>query len=367
VPVGSPARVLLRLSNLSRLPTGTLLLEDRLPYALGSRPRLVLERLAGQRASTVAYTVRAEVRGRYDVGPLVVRLMDPFGLCELSRSFQTIGKLTVVPQVVSLPSIRLAGEYAGSGDSRARSVAVHGEDDVATREYRNGDDLRRVHWRSTARVGELMVRREEQPWESRATVVLDTRRQGHRGEGPTSSFEWAVSATASIALHLRRSGYKVRLVTGGGVDLDTTERDGEGAVLDCLAEVNVSAAHDVGSLIERVRRRSEGGLVIAVLGGLSPAEAESMAALRKSGTTCIALLINSSTWLNLPEPARAEAVTAHETAALALLRTGWRVIGVEHGANLNALWPQAARGSQGFALRAAMAETVAVSGGARNG
>jgi uncharacterized protein (DUF58 family) len=367
VPVGSPARVLLRLANLSRLPTGTLLLEDRLPYALGSRPRLVLERLAGQRASTVAYTVRAEVRGRYDVGPLVVRLMDPFGLCELSRSFQTIGKLTVVPQVVSLPSVRLAGEYAGSGDSRARSVAVHGEDDVATREYRNGDDLRRVHWRSTARVGELMVRREEQPWESRATIVLDTRRQGHRGEGPTSSFEWAVSATASIALHLRRSGYKVRLVTGGGVDLDTTERDGEGAVLDCLAEVNVSAAHDVGSLIERVRRRSEGGLVIAVLGGLSPAEAESMAALRKSSTTCIALLINSSTWLNLPEPARAEAVTAHETAALALLRTGWRVIGVEHGANLNALWPQAARGSQGFALRAAMAETVAVSGGARNG
>src|SRR5690606_33189547 len=125
----------------------------------------------------------------------------------------------------------LAGEYVGSGDSRARSVAVHGEDDVATREYRNGDDLRRVHWRSTARVGELMVRREEQPWESRATIVLDTRRHGHHGEGPTSSFEWAVSAAGSVALHLRRSGYRIRLVTGmsaatpGGaasVDFDTT-------------------------------------------------------------------------------------------------------------------------------------------------
>lgn len=363
VPVGSSARVLLRLSNLSRLPTGTLLLEDRLPYALGSRPRLVLERLGAQRASTVAYTVRAEVRGRYEVGPLVVRLTDPFGLCELARSFTTVSRLTVVPQVVPLPNVRLTGEYAGTGDSRARSVAVHGEDDVATREYRDGDDLRRVHWRSTARTGELMVRREEQPWESRATLVLDTRRQGHRGEGPTSSFEWAVSATASIGLHLRRSGYKIRLVTGGGADLDTMERDGEGALLDCLADVNLSATHAIPPLVERIRRRGDGGLVIAVLGGLSLGEAESLGALRISGTTCIALLIDPATWLNLADDVRAQTNSDHEAAALTLLRTGWRIISVEHGANLAALWPQAARGSQGFAWRAAMAETVAPSPG----
>jgi uncharacterized protein (DUF58 family) len=371
VPVGVPARVMLRLSNLSRLPTGTLLLEDRLPYALGTRPRLVLERLGGQRASTVAYTVRAEVRGRYEVGPLLVRLTDPFGLCELTRSFATTARLTVVPQTVALPSVRLAGEYAGSGDSRARSVAVHGEDDIATREYRNGDDLRRVHWRSTARVGELMVRREEQPWESRATVVLDTRRHGHHGEGPTSSFEWAVSAAASIALHLRRSGYRIRLVMsgagmtspgGGGVDLDTTEHDGEGALLDAMAEVNLAGASNIPALVDRVRHRSDGGLVIAVLGGLSVTEAEALGALRASGTTCIALLINSATWLNQTDARRAQSAADHEAAALTLMRTGWRVVGIEHGANLAALWPQAARGSQGFAFRAAMAETVAPSG-----
>ncbi len=194
VPVGASSRVLLRLQNLSRLPTGTLLLEDRLPYALGSRPRVVLERLGANQASSVAYTVRADVRGRYEVGPLIIRLTDPFGLCELSRSFPSVDQLTVIPQVTALPSVRLAGEYAGAGESRARSVAVHGEDDAATREYRRGDDLRRVHWRSTARTGELMVRREEQPWESRATVVLDTRAAAHLGDGPTASFEWAVSA-----------------------------------------------------------------------------------------------------------------------------------------------------------------------------
>ncbi|MGC9667333.1 DUF58 domain-containing protein [Planosporangium sp. 12N6] len=359
VPVGASAQVVLRLQNLSRLHTGTLMLEDRLPYALGSRPRLVLERLAARQVSSVAYRVRADVRGRYEVGPLAVRLSDPFGLCELSRSFSTVDRLTVTPQVFPLPSIRLAGEFAGTGESRARSVAVHGEDDAATREYRHGDDLRRVHWRSTARVGEMMVRREEQPWESRATVVLDTRASAHRGEGPTASFEWTVSAAASIALHLRHSGYKLRLVTGMGVDLTVNEVDGAGALLDHLAEVTLSEQGDIATLVDQVRRRSDGGLVIGLFGLLSPAEAELLAGLRGNGTTCVALFVDSTTWLNSGAGSRETTARTHEAAALALLRGGWRVVPVGHGARLPALWPQAARGSQGFAYRATMAETVA--------
>jgi uncharacterized protein (DUF58 family) len=363
VQAGGNARVLLRLQNVSRLPTGTLLLEDRLPYALGSRPRLVLERLGAQQASSVAYTVRAELRGRYDVGPLNLRMTDPFGLCELTRSFPSSDKLTVIPHVTPLQLVRLAGEYSGTGDSRARSVAVHGEDDAATREYRRGDDLRRVHWRSTARVGELMVRREEQPWESRATVLLDTRASAHRGEGPTASFEWAVSASASIAVHLRQAGYRLRMVTDAGADLDATEATGDGMLLDHLAEVKLSGRGDVAMLVDHVRRRGDGGLVIAMLGLLTPAEARLLAALRSSGTTCVAFFMDAHSWLNLPAPAREAAERDHAAAALALLQSGWRVVPVKHGDQLPTLWPQAARGQQGFALRAAMAETVTIGGG----
>jgi len=359
VPVGSNARVVLRLQNLSRLPTGTLLLEDRLPYALGSRPRVVLERLGAQQASSVAYTVRAEVRGRYEVGPLVVRLTDPFGLCELTRAFPSVDRLTVIPQVTALPSVRLAGEYAGSGDSRARSVAVHGDDDSATREYRRGDDLRRVHWKSTARTGELMVRREEQPWETRATVVLDTRAYAHRGEGPTASFEWAVAAAASIAVHFRSNGYRLRLVTDTGIDADATEADGDGLLLDRLADVTASQRSDIATLVDQVRRRSDSSLVVALFGALTPTEAELLAGLRGNRSTCVGLLIDSSTWMNLSPDERAEADRAHGAAALSLLQSGWRVIGVNHGDQLPSLWPQLARGSQGFAWRAALAETIA--------
>src|SRR5690606_26888518 len=180
---------------------------------------------------------------------------------------------------------------------------------------------------------------------------------------PTASFEWAVSAAASMATHLRHAGYRVRLVSGDGIDVDASDLVGDGELLDYLAEVKPGQRGEISTLVDLVRRRSDGGLIIALLGALDPAEAELLGALRANNATCVGFLIDTSTWLALPTAAREAADTAHGAAALGLLRSGWRVVGVEHGAKLPTLWPQVARGSQGFAWRAALAETVA--GGVR--
>src|SRR5438105_13844791 len=87
-----------------------------------------------------------------------------------------------------------ASREARMGSMQASRVPV-GIDFFALREYEMGDDLRRVHWRSTARTGELMLRQDEMPWESRATILLDNRPSTHSGD----SFERAVEAAASIA------------------------------------------------------------------------------------------------------------------------------------------------------------------------
>ena len=121
---------------------------------------------------------------------------------------------------------------------RPRASRRPGEDDVAPREYRHGDDLRRVHWRSTARRGELMVRREEQPWQSRGDAAPRHPARARTGAtGPAGSFEQAVSAAASIGVHLCRAGLEpaLRHRRGRGAAGRVRGRRFEGLLLDTLA------------------------------------------------------------------------------------------------------------------------------------
>ena len=348
---GQESAVTLRLDNISRLPTGLLLVEDRVPYVLGSRPRFVLDRVEPRGRREVTYTVRSDVRGRYQLGPLSIRLTDPFGMCELTRAFSSRDTLVVTPPVQELPLVPLAGEWTGSGESRSRSLASAGEDDAGTREYRQGDDLRRVHWRSTARLGQLMVRREEQPWQARCTVLLDTRSTAHGGEGPGSSFEWAVSAAASVAVHLVRHGYFVRLVTdtgaafgGGDQTLDGRGGDVEGALLDALAVVDTSSNTSLRDASASLRRGGGDGLLVAVLGTIDPEETRLLSRLRHGSTTAVGVLLDTATWGSSAVRRRAAAAGTDTEGSAALLRaSGWRVMPVHAGESLPDRWHEASR------------------------
>jgi uncharacterized protein (DUF58 family) len=351
VPAGSPARVVVRLDNVSRLPTGLMLVDDHVPYVLGPRPRFVLDRVEPRGRREIEYRVRSDVRGHFSLGPLTLRLTDPFGLVELSRSYSATDALIVTPPVERLPTVPLGGEWSGTGESRSRSLAVAGEDDATTREYRHGDDLRRVHWRSTARAGELMVRREEQPWQSAATVLLDTRRRAHRGEGPGASFEWAVGAAASVGLHLARTGYDVRLVTDSGATVSSEGRDGdfglgdfEGMLLEALAVVGPSGRGDLRGSGTVLGRGGGSGLLVAVLGKLDTEDAEWLGRLRHGATGAVAVLTETHTWsARASTPARRSAAGEVDAAVLLLRRAGWRVVRASAGQTLADVWPGASR------------------------
>ncbi len=348
LPVGHTAQVRLRLENVSRLPTSLLYVEDSLSYTLGAKPRFVLDRVEAGGKRDVVYPVRSDVRGKFRVGPLTIRMADPFGLCELTRAFSAVDHLVVTPVVSPLPVTGLGGEWAGGGDTQARQVASAGEDDASTREYRYGDDLRKVHWKSTARTGELMVRREEQPWQSRATLLLDTRAHAHYGDGPGSSFEWAVAASASIGVHLARHGYTLRFVTDTGVDLEgTTLSTAEAVLLDQLAIVEASTRGSLPLTAARMTRGGGEGLLVAVCGTLNADEAMALGRLRNQASACIAVLIDTGSWTNLGPRAKAETEAALDSGAALLRQAGWRVIIARHGTTLASLWPQVAMSRTG--------------------
>ncbi|MFE9421840.1 DUF58 domain-containing protein [Kitasatospora sp. NPDC006697] len=355
-PAGSEARVHLRVDNISRVPTGLLMLEDKVPYVLGPRPRFVLDRVEPRGFREVSYRVRSDLRGRYPLGPLQLRLSDPFGMCELTRSFSSSDILTVVPLVQPLPAIKLAGEWAGYGESHSRAVALAGDDDTVPREYRQGDDLRRVHWKSTAKYGELMVRREEQPLKARATVLLDTREIGHRGSGPASSFEWAVSCAASVGHHLLERGYQTRLLTDTGTQVPQTRTNGGtsvsesiGLLLDALAVVEHSTGGGLRRAGEALRQSGE-GLLVAIVGELDDDQVAELARLRRSAGAAVVFALDTGSWAGLraliPGGASGE---ARQQQLRRLRESGWTVLEAKAGDTVPDLWRLADVRAQGAA------------------
>ncbi|GAA1769287.1 DUF58 domain-containing protein [Nocardioides hankookensis] len=339
VAAGQPARVTLTLANDGLAPNGVLLLEDQVPYVLGTRPRFVLEGISQGWRHSVSYQVRSDVRGRFEIGPMSVRVSDPFGLVELGRTFRTTVPLTVTPRTVPLAHIPLGGAWTGSGDNRPRAFATGSAEDVTVREYRQGDDLRRVHWRSSAKLGELMVRREEQPWQSRATLFLDNRTIAHRGQGIASSLEAAVSAAASIAVHLTHRGFAVRLVTATGeeagsawhvrgADLNT------GPLLESLAVVQPVGQPRLDT--SWLGEGAHGGLTVAVFGAVEATDLPVLRRMQHHAGSAVAVAVDVGAWIG--------AAPSADTTRL-LGQQGWRAAALRPRDRLEAVWQELAHTS----------------------
>ncbi|TQN43425.1 uncharacterized protein (DUF58 family) [Blastococcus colisei] len=353
VPRGETADVVLELTNSDTRTGGLWLLTEQLPADLGSSPRFLVERLAPGARTALSYRVHGARRGRHVLGPLRLRLVDPFGLVERSAVGADSAPLLVVPRVRPLGTDGPAGGHGGGGEGSRRTIAVHGEDDVSIREYRQGDDLRKVHWRATARTGELMVRLEERPWRAQATLLVDTRARAHvvaprvrtadavrigpAGDDapPVDSLEWVVEAAASIGTELGRRGAALRAVTDTGELVPASGRGRLGAedLLDRLAAIGPSRHSGLGVGVEQVCRAAGDGPVVCLLGAVGPDDVVELIRSRTGPTTDLAILTDIESWV-APAPGRGRRMSTASRGALAaaredaatLLRTaGWRV------------------------------------------
>jgi uncharacterized protein (DUF58 family) len=352
VPRGQSADVRLELTNADTRTGGLWVVTEQLPGALGHAPRFVVERLAAGTTTALGYRVHGSHRGRHVLGPLRLRLVDPFGLVERSAAGTDTAPLLVVPRVRPLGPGGPAGGHGGGGNGSRRSIAVHGEDDVSTREYRHGDDLRKVHWRATARTGELMVRLEERPWRAQATLLLDTRAHAHvvniRGPGtvrtgppgddcpPPDSLEWLVEAAASFGTAMAGRGAALRTVTDSGELAPAIGRGSLGAddLLDRLAGVLPSRVATLTTGVEQLCRAAGDGPVICLLGAVGPDDVVDLIRARSGPTTDLAVLVHLESWADtglargrraLSAASRGELARQRNDAAALLRAAGWRV------------------------------------------
>ncbi|MEJ1922972.1 DUF58 domain-containing protein [Microbacterium sp. KHB019] len=189
----------------------------------------------------IRYSITGVRRGVWPVGPLSLRTIDPFGVAQRTQSFGDTRTVTVVPEVVPLSPMSSEVGAAGGTAHTASARLGQGSDNLSPRLYVSGDSMRRIHWRATAHRGDLMVRQEEEEASPDAIVILDraARRWAPRSDTADPTFESAVAACASAALHLVQEGYSVDVRDSGGTVLGQLrgQEDDRDSLLVALAMV----------------------------------------------------------------------------------------------------------------------------------
>lgn len=190
-------------------------IEERLPFAPGGTPRLFLPNVG--RESRIDYEAPCLLRGRYRLGQIGIASGFPLGVARASRVLEPAAParrpaLTIYPR--TLPVGAFVMQAAAGGDG-SRPAAARGRDLFReVRPYRTGDNVRDVHWRASARTGELLVKEFDQVDAHELLLVLDLDMRVHAGEGPRHTLEYAVEICASLAASAIARGQAVGLAGG---------------------------------------------------------------------------------------------------------------------------------------------------------
>jgi uncharacterized protein (DUF58 family) len=280
VGVGETASVVTTARNESPRPSPAARWREYAPPAVGVQPSAPFPRL-GAHQSNVSHgrdtivlrqEVRALHRGSHPVGPLIVSRTDPFGLAFAEYTLGQPRQFVVTPRVQALSTGDLDIARSEGTEHELLRHSIPSADELIAREYRQGDPLRRVHWRATARHDKLMVRQEEQRSNPEAWLLFDTR----PGAGTDAEFETLVELVASVGVHLLDHGFVVSVVETGTRQLSGRSGAGRTGTLG-----SATPTYDVGSADRLLL--ADLAAVDQDFEGRDDAVAELAAGLRRSG------------------------------------------------------------------------------------
>lgn len=233
--VGDLVAVVLHVRNRGGLPVPWVLLEDLLPrHAFLPPPprllvkgkRLQLAMLKGRSRKTILYQLECNRRGYFQIGPLVLETGDLFGLHRRYRVVTDPHFLMVYPEVLALEGYDVASRRP-IGEIRMSYRLYEDPTRIAgVRRFEPGDPLNRVHWRATARTGELHSKVYEPSTIAGATLVVDFHRDAYHPRDRDFRSELAVTAAASLANALYEMNQQVGLVTNGRDAADRIRQEG---------------------------------------------------------------------------------------------------------------------------------------------
>jgi uncharacterized protein (DUF58 family) len=271
------------------------LIDRRLPR---DAPPASLAPLAPGERLTLRLGFTPRRRGRIEFAGLTLGKPDPLGLVKGLARVTLPARLIALPRRYRLPQIALLGrrKFQPGGVSLAASIG-DSEEFLALRDYRPGDPLHRVHWKSFARTGKPVVKEYQDEFFERHALVLDTGSGGEEGAGEDAAFEDAVALAASFVYTIDTQDCLLDLLfVGGEVRAYTAGRGQMRAehMLEVLAGVGPSAPGDFSGLARLVLgRRATLSSVIAIFVSWDEERARFVASLRAEGFEVRALLVRT--------------------------------------------------------------------------
>jgi uncharacterized protein (DUF58 family) len=206
-----PFLVGIELSNHKRrIPSFSIEIEDMVAGRLLDK-RCYFLKVPPRRQQHTSYRYAIRRRGMHRFDGLRLSTKFPFALFRKSRDVVLPAEVLVYPTVVDVSDL-LSGVRQGRGESSSGRTG-RGEDFYAVREFRPGDDSREIHWKSSAKVGRLMLREREDAVTRRVSIYLDNRMGEKESPEGRAQMEHAISRAASLAVHYVDQGFRVRLVT----------------------------------------------------------------------------------------------------------------------------------------------------------
>ncbi|MGH7950299.1 MAG: DUF58 domain-containing protein [Limisphaerales bacterium] len=255
--IGELAQVEVEVENKGRLSIPWLLIEDSLPREAMTQmpqriqvdgPRLALMRLSpGESIIPISYVVKFLMRGYYQLGPLLVETGDVFGLHRRFRVMTEPHFALVLPKVLPLQGYNLASRRP-IGEIRVMHRLFKDPTRLAgVRLYQQGDPLNRIHWRATARTGEIHSRVFESSRVAGATFLLDFHAQSYQETGDAASAELAIMAVAALANAVFLMGEQIGFASNGRDAADRIREEGWSAEFvtrdEALRQTNIAPSN----------------------------------------------------------------------------------------------------------------------------
>jgi len=334
VTPGTRVTVRLDVTNPSPTSTSFLMLEDRLPPALGRPARLVVTGVGARGTQRVSYSIVPQARGRYGIGPLTVDRTDAFALTRRRVVLEGREELLVTPEIEDLRVPADAASGSNVGSARSRQLLRSGEEYYTMRGYQEGDDLRRIHWPSVARTGELMIRQDEASKRAGGLIYVDSR-ESALGPARGAAFERAVSCAASVGALFVRNGFTLQM----GADEIPVRAVTEEHLLDELAGLSHGRGRTISRALTSLRVAGGGDTSLVFIGApLAPQELPQLVRAGAAFGPKLAILVHPIDPESAPANRRTQLESRATQAHLTLIRAGWDCLVLSPTTRLRERW-----------------------------